>query len=415
MKSKPVATTLPEVVVKKAGADRLRQGLPWVFRSDIHLPPVPSSPWPSLAPWVQVVDQRKNAVAVALWSDEGPLALRRWGNPQTPTDHTELASRLTAAIRLREMIANGAVPGSQFRLLTPSRAGAREHIGRPLIRIPAHVRPIRAGEGGVPVTAQRHGNAKQVRAWENGMTGVYEGMGNLTLAMVPDEEIAAHASESLVRRHATVTGRPDSAAKAVASHRSVGTRERMNSNAALRQEVNTRAFGATYTGGAITGVDRAKTKKAVKNDVFAAKNVATADLTGDMSSAIADAYNDKHVLENLVDQYMVSDADGKREMDASVLSNVFESFGREEAEARRSGDTAREAMFASQRAALATDLEAVRGGNANMVAEIMGHLTDLAAEQTRLSGLPRPTAEDRRALDRVTDDITRLRSRRRLH
>ncbi len=268
---------------------------------------------------------------------------------------------------------------------------------------------------GLEFLDQRHGNAKQVRAWENGMTGVYEGMGNLTLAMVPDEEIAAHASESLVRRHATVTGRPDSAAKAVASHRSVGTRERMNSNAALRQEVNTRAFGATYTGGAITGVDRAKTKKAVKNDVFAAKNVATADLTGDMSSAIADAYNDKHVLENLVDQYMVSDADGKREMDASVLSNVFESFGREEAEARRSGDTAREAMFASQRAALATELEAVRGGNANMVAEIMGHLTDLAAEQTRLSGLPRPTAEDRRALDRVTDDITRLRSRRRLH
>lgn len=261
-----------------------------------------------------------------------------------------------------------------------------------------------------------NGNAKQVRAWENGMTGVYEGMGNATLALVPPENIAPNATEALIQRHATATGRPDAAAKALASHGSVAARERAYASPGIRREMNTRAFGATYTAtGAMATVDAARVKAAVKDDVFAVKNVSRADMTSDMSEAVADAYSDNAKLQELVDQYFLGNADAREEMDSSVLSNVLESFDRAELAASTAGDTTRETMLATKRAALLTELEAVRGGNASMVTQLNAQLTGLTAEEAGLSAVARPSADQARRLVRVREDVGRITRRIAMH
>ncbi|MEW5855392.1 MAG: class I SAM-dependent rRNA methyltransferase [Myxococcota bacterium] len=92
------------VMVSRAGANRLRHGHPWVFRTDVRQAPEgePASPF------VNVVDERRNPVAICLYSAAGPLALRRWGPPRTPTDEKELRRRLTDALGLRGIMAPGA-------------------------------------------------------------------------------------------------------------------------------------------------------------------------------------------------------------------------------------------------------------------------------------------------------------------
>lgn len=92
----------PVAVVSRAGADRLRHGLPWVFRKDLREPPA------GPAPLVDVVDERRNPVARALWAPMGAVALRRWGAPGTPLDDDQLRSRLAQALALRSALAPGA-------------------------------------------------------------------------------------------------------------------------------------------------------------------------------------------------------------------------------------------------------------------------------------------------------------------
>jgi 23S rRNA (cytosine1962-C5)-methyltransferase len=93
----PPSPALPRVAVTAAGARRLKDGLPWVFRKDLAGPPTGD-----LAPgFVRVVDPGGKALAVAMWARQGPLALRRWGPATAASDRAELGRRLDAALALR--------------------------------------------------------------------------------------------------------------------------------------------------------------------------------------------------------------------------------------------------------------------------------------------------------------------------
>ena len=48
-----------------------------------------------------------------------------------------------------EVVAGGAVAGSELRLLAPARSGAREHVGRALVGGGADVVAVRPDQGGV--------------------------------------------------------------------------------------------------------------------------------------------------------------------------------------------------------------------------------------------------------------------------
>ncbi len=62
--------TLPSAIVSHRGAERWRHGHPWIFKSDVaSFPDAPAGA-------VRVIDQRKAALGVALWSPASEIALR---------------------------------------------------------------------------------------------------------------------------------------------------------------------------------------------------------------------------------------------------------------------------------------------------------------------------------------------------
>jgi 23S rRNA (cytosine1962-C5)-methyltransferase len=96
--------TLPHVVVTSHGADKLRAGLPWVYRKDVVTGPGPEDRPPEPTPYVDVVDRRRNAVARALWCERGTIALRRWGSPGAPVGAEEVRRRVDHAVGLRRVL-----------------------------------------------------------------------------------------------------------------------------------------------------------------------------------------------------------------------------------------------------------------------------------------------------------------------
>lgn len=95
----PKGSKLPEVAVGRRGAERLRDGQVWVFRGDVEQAPM------GLAPgFVTVRDGRGRALATALYSPAGPLALRLWGPVGAPTGPQEVARRVEAALDLRRRL-----------------------------------------------------------------------------------------------------------------------------------------------------------------------------------------------------------------------------------------------------------------------------------------------------------------------
>ena len=87
----------PIAVITKKGADRLRAGHPWVYRSDVRRPP--EAP----AGAVRVQDARGRPLGVALWSPASEISLRLVdSNPDATLDDRWWRERLAAAIARRE-------------------------------------------------------------------------------------------------------------------------------------------------------------------------------------------------------------------------------------------------------------------------------------------------------------------------
>lgn len=178
------------------------------------------------------------------------------------------------------------------------------------------------GDQVVTVSAWDHyeggmGSVKKQKAWKDGMTGVYEGMGNLTLSQVPVEDLAANASPDIVSR------RPDVASH-VMKNKALADRMRTRKPGAYRA-VQAQAFGATFDGtGRMTGVDQTKLRAAMVADPNLARTVAD-DVEG--SDVFGQAYItalDKKSISGITKEYKNADDDGREALELGVVDAVIE-------------------------------------------------------------------------------------------
>ncbi len=253
---------------------------------------------------------------------------------------------------------------------------------------------------GLEYLNEGHGSGKQVRAWKEGMTGVYEAMSPKMLEMVPVENLAPHANAGLVDRKSGLGGQ-------MAKDKSKVVRARVFSDPGLSNKVNEKAFGAKYSPtGAMIGVDAGAVRAAVKKDSSAIKNVSNSDMAGDMADAVSKAYLDDHSMDNLLNQYLISSPDDRREMDSSTIANVLSSFDASASAA--STPTAVAAAISSQKAKLIVQLEALEGGKSNMVTAINKQITDLSIREATLASIRSKSADQSREFALVQEDIIRM-------
>lgn len=99
---------LPDVTLTKRGAERLKTGHPWIYRTDLARPP--NLPQGGA---VRVVDQRGHFAALAHYSGVSKIALRLISLDDQPLDRAFWAARLQRAIALREQL----MPGVDARRL----------------------------------------------------------------------------------------------------------------------------------------------------------------------------------------------------------------------------------------------------------------------------------------------------------
>ncbi len=88
----------PTVVVRSRGAERLANGHPWVYRSDIH------SAQAGAGDVVRVVDQRRRFLGRAFYSDRSQIAVRLLTREDVPVDRAFFTERIRAAAAFRERV-----------------------------------------------------------------------------------------------------------------------------------------------------------------------------------------------------------------------------------------------------------------------------------------------------------------------
>lgn len=94
---------MERVIVTKRGADRLRAGHPWIYRSDVLS--VPGGVESGDA--VQVADDRGRIQGTAFYGEQSQIALRFLSREVVEVDEAFLRARLAAALALRERIFPG--------------------------------------------------------------------------------------------------------------------------------------------------------------------------------------------------------------------------------------------------------------------------------------------------------------------
>jgi 23S rRNA (cytosine1962-C5)-methyltransferase len=98
----------PTAVVSRRGADRIRAGHPWVYRSDV----VSADADPG--DLVRVVGERDRRIGCAFWSSASQIALRVVATGDVPDERALFRGRLQAAIDYRATLA---IDGTAYRLV----------------------------------------------------------------------------------------------------------------------------------------------------------------------------------------------------------------------------------------------------------------------------------------------------------
>jgi 23S rRNA (cytosine1962-C5)-methyltransferase len=88
----------PAVTISTRGAERLRQGHPWIYRSDIR----ESAAEPG--DLVRVVSERGRPLGVGFWSSESQISLRFLGPDDVNDERAMFASRIGAAVSFRKAL-----------------------------------------------------------------------------------------------------------------------------------------------------------------------------------------------------------------------------------------------------------------------------------------------------------------------
>jgi 23S rRNA (cytosine1962-C5)-methyltransferase len=99
---------VPLVVVSARGESRLRQGHPWIYRSDV------AEARASAGDVVQVVGPRSRVLGHALYSDRSQIALRLLTFDDQSPDDTLWTERIRAALAFRESLA---IDATAYRLV----------------------------------------------------------------------------------------------------------------------------------------------------------------------------------------------------------------------------------------------------------------------------------------------------------
>ena len=95
---------MDRVTISKRGAERLRAGHPWIYRSDLQ--PDPGAGVENGAA-VEVTDSRGKLLGVAFYSVHSQIALRLVAREPVEVDRAFLRQRLASAIAMRERILPG--------------------------------------------------------------------------------------------------------------------------------------------------------------------------------------------------------------------------------------------------------------------------------------------------------------------
>jgi 23S rRNA (cytosine1962-C5)-methyltransferase len=88
----------PIVTISRRGAERLANGHPWIYRSDVEQAPAALQGGEVVA----LVDGRRRFLAKAFWSGKSKIALRVVTRDEVPVDDAFLAERIASAVGLRE-------------------------------------------------------------------------------------------------------------------------------------------------------------------------------------------------------------------------------------------------------------------------------------------------------------------------
>lgn len=93
----------PSVTISRKGAERLRGGHPWIYRSDVEK----AGRGAVAGDVVAVQDGRGRFLAKAFWSERSQIALRVVTRDEEPVDDAFLAGRIGAAADLRDRVLPG--------------------------------------------------------------------------------------------------------------------------------------------------------------------------------------------------------------------------------------------------------------------------------------------------------------------
>jgi len=88
----------PAVTISTRGAERLRQGHPWIYRSDIR----ESAAGPG--DLVRVMSERGRPLGTGFWSSESQISLRFLGPEDVSDERAMFASRIEAAVTFRKSL-----------------------------------------------------------------------------------------------------------------------------------------------------------------------------------------------------------------------------------------------------------------------------------------------------------------------
>lgn len=102
------AAPIADVQVSPRGEARLRQGHPWIYRSDVAADGVPGGSV------VRVRGSRDRVLGAAFFSDQSQIAIRMLTRDERPIDDAFWRARLDAAIRFRETLG---IDGTAYRLV----------------------------------------------------------------------------------------------------------------------------------------------------------------------------------------------------------------------------------------------------------------------------------------------------------
>ena len=87
-----------EIVLRRAGADAVRHGHPWVWRGALARTPEGAG---EAGAEVQLVDERGEALGRALWDPTSPIAARVWTIGRAPIDDAAIEGRIQRALAVR--------------------------------------------------------------------------------------------------------------------------------------------------------------------------------------------------------------------------------------------------------------------------------------------------------------------------